>query len=64
MKFKLSENQLKILAEIFEKIGLAFGIAVFINGFVIDKATISLLEGIIFIVIAIITLTLSIVMRK
>ena len=64
MKLKLSENQLEALAGILEKIGLALGIVLFLNGFIVKKPTVSLLEGVIFIVMSLTALTFSIMMRK
>ncbi len=63
-KLKLTKNQLKVTAEIFEKIGLAFGVAVFINSFITEKTTVSGFEIAVISVLSIGLLISSIIMRK
>ena len=64
MNIHVTENQQKILAEIFEKTGLGLGTAILINSFILDKPTVSTLEAFVFGFFSIAFIFVSIFMRK
>ncbi len=64
LKINITENQQKILAEIFEKTGLGLGTAILINSFILDKPTVSTLEVFVFGFFSIAFIFVSIFMRK